>query len=171
FRSNQLERIQQRMRIMYEDKLDERITGEFYDEKVKLFGEEKEALLISLKKLEEDNTEYYRVGFAIHELALRAKDIYLSQKATIEERRLLLAYAFSNISVLQGEIRPEYTKAFSFLLEWMPKVNEVLELDKKLTNKRQKELFSSSHPIVLVNLGANPSDQSFDVQIPFVYLV
>ena len=73
--NNQLERIQQRMRIMYEDKLDTRITGEFYDEKVKSFAEEKEILLASLKKLEEDNTEYYRLGFALHELALRAKDI------------------------------------------------------------------------------------------------
>ena len=147
--NNQLERIQQRMRVMYEDKLDGRITGEFYDERIKQFGEEKDGLVGSLKKLEEDNTEYYRIGFAIHELALKAKDIYLNQNATIEERRLLLAYAFSNIFVLKGNISPEYTKAFSFLEEWMPKVNTILEPKKSFVNKRQKELFSSSHPIVL----------------------
>lgn len=147
--NNQLERIHQRMRTMYNDKLDERISEEFYDEKVQQFGEEKEALLNSLKKLEADNTEYYRVGFALHELALRAKEIYLSEKATIEERRLLLAYAFSNITVLRGNIKPEYTKTFSFLAEWMPKVNSVLELEKTLATKGKESTFVPSHPIVL----------------------
>lgn len=147
--NNQLQRVQQRMRTMYDDKLDGRITTEFYDEKVNLFEEEKEALLLSLQKLEADNTEYYRVGFAIHELALRAKEIYLSEKASIEERRLLLAYAFSNITVLRGNIKVEYTKAFNFLAEWMPKVNSVLELEKTLATKGKESTFVLSQPIVL----------------------
>lgn len=147
--NNQLERIKQRMRTMYNDKLDERITEDFYDEKVQQFGEEKEALLNSLKKLEADNTEYYRVGFAIHELALKSTDIYLSKKASIEERRMLLAYAFSNITVLEGNIRVEYTKAFNFLLEWMPKVNSILELQKTLGTKGKESTFVLSQPIVL----------------------
>jgi len=147
--NNQLERIRQRMRSMYDDKLDGRITEEFYDERVAQYGEEKDALLNSLKKLEADNTEYYRVGFAIHELALKADRIYLSKVASIEERRLLLSYAFSNISVLQGNIKVEYTKAFNFLAEWMPKVNSVLELQKSLGTKGKESTFVPSQPIVL----------------------
>jgi len=147
--NNQLQRVQQRMRIIYDDKLDGRITAEFYDEKVNQFEEEKEALLSSLQKLEADNTEYYRVGFAIHELALRSKEIYLNENATIEERRMLLAYAFSNITVLRGNIKVEYTKAFNFLAEWMPKVNQVLELEKSLATKGKESTFVPSHPIVL----------------------
>jgi site-specific DNA recombinase len=147
--NNQLERIQQRMRTMYDDKLDGRITGEFYDERIKLFGEEKEMLLHSLQKLEADNTQYYKVGFAIHELALLAKKIYLSEKASVEERRLLLSYAFSNVTILRGEIKVEYTKPFNFLAEWMPQVNKVLELEKTLVNKRQKTPFGAFHPTLL----------------------
>jgi DNA invertase Pin-like site-specific DNA recombinase len=120
-------RIQQRMKTMYDDKLDGRISAEFYDEKVTTFGQERETLSDALKKLNSDSTEYYKVGYAIHELALKASDIYKSEKATIEERRLLLAYSFSNISVLKGEVIPEYTKAFNFLSTWMPKVNKILE--------------------------------------------
>src|SRR3989338_4350504 len=122
-----LARVQQRKRVMYDDKLDERITADFYDQKLKEFTTEEEGLVSNLDKLKSDNTEYYKVGIAVHELALRARDIYLSEKATLEERRLLLAYAFSSISVLQGRIEPTYTPAFNFLAEWMPRVNPILE--------------------------------------------
>ncbi len=144
-----LQRIQQRLKIMYEDKLDGRISTEFYDQRVESFGQEREILTESLRKLNSDNTEYYKVGVAIHELALRAGKIYQSDKATTEERRLLLAYAFSNISVLQGTIKPEYTKAFGFLAEWMPRVNETLELEKGGSNKGKESTFVPSQPIVL----------------------
>lgn len=152
--NNQLERIRQRMRTMYNDKLDEKISEDLYDEKVQQFGEEKEALLNSLKKLEKDNTEYYRVGFAIHELALRAKEIYLSEKASIEERRMLLSYAFSNITVLKGNIKLEYTKAFSFLAEWMPKLNPILE-PKKASTCKVKASFEPKITCVLRRQGSN----------------
>jgi site-specific DNA recombinase len=122
-----LERIQQRKRAMYDDKLDGRITADFYDDKLATFKQEEELLTNSLAKLKLDNTEYYRVGLSIHELALRVRDIYHSRKASVEERRLLLAYAFSSVSILNGVITPEYTKGFSFLAEWMPKLNKILE--------------------------------------------
>lgn len=147
--NNALNRIQQRMKVMYNDKLDGRITAQFYDEKLKEFSEEEDNLLSALEKVKSDNTEYYKVGFLIQELAMKAKDIYHSKKATVEERRLLLSYAFSNITILHGKIKPEYTKAFNFLAEWMPKVNEVLEPQKTFMNKRQSGQFSTFDPIVL----------------------
>lgn len=147
--NNQLTRINQRLRDMYIDKLDNRITGETYDEMVNQFDEEKDDLISTLKKLESDNTQYYRVGIKIHELALLARKIYLSEEATVEERRMLLAYAFSNVTILQGEIKVGYTKPFNFLAEWMPKVNKVLELEKNVANKRQKSTFVPSCPILL----------------------
>ncbi|MBI2612804.1 recombinase family protein [Candidatus Kaiserbacteria bacterium] len=125
--NNSLERIQQRKRVMYDDKLDGRITVPFYDQRLKEFTEEEEGLVGALDNLKSDNTEYYKVGIAIHELALRAQDIYHSEKATVEERRLLLSYAFSSVSVLKGQVVPSYTKPFGFLADWMPKVNAILE--------------------------------------------
>ena len=122
-----LERIRQRKSTMYNDRLDGRTSVEEYDQKVKEFKQEEEILIESLKKLSLENTEYYKVGIAIHELALRSSDIYKSDKATVEERRALLAYAFDNVSILKGEVTPEYTKAFGFMAKWMPRVNESLE--------------------------------------------
>lgn len=153
--NNGLTRIQQRMRTMYNDRLDGRITVEDYDAKLNEFSEEKDALLRSLEKLKSDNTEYYKVGFLIHEIAMRAREIYQNKNATIEERRLLLSYAFSNITILRGEIKPEYTKSFAFLVEWMPKLNTTLEPQKTFANKRESGHFANFHPTVLPRQGSN----------------
>jgi hypothetical protein len=129
-----LQRIQQRKQAMYDDRLDGRITVEFYDHKMRGFAEEEETLLGALKRLKSDNTEYYKVGIGIHELALRAKDIYQSEKASIEERRLLLSYAFTSVSVVKGQITPAYTESFAFLAEWMPKVNKQVGILEPMQN-------------------------------------
>lgn len=121
-----LERIRQRKSTMYLDRLDGRISIPIYDSNVAEFTQEEEILIENLKKLKSDNTEYYKVGIAIHELALRSNEIYRSPNASIEERRAMLAYAYESISVLGGEVKPTMTKAFCFLNEWMPKVNEII---------------------------------------------
>ncbi len=153
--NNSLARIQQSIRTMYNDRLDERITASEYDDKLKEFTLDKDQLLNSLEKLKADNTEYYQVGFLIHEIALRARKIYLCEKATVEERRMLLSYAFSNISVLRGEIKAEYTKSFAFLAEWMPKLNTTLEPEKVYIKYSQKEPFGPFQPILLRDQGSN----------------
>jgi site-specific DNA recombinase len=147
--NNKLERIQQRIKTMYDDRLDGRISVEAYDQKLVAFSQEKEDLIEALSKLNSDNTQYYKVGIAIHELALRSRAIYASTKASVEERRLLLGYAFSNVTVLRGEVKPEYTKAYGLLAEWMPRVNETLELEKDGSNKGKESTFVPSHPILL----------------------
>lgn len=54
------------------------------------------------------------LGYAIHKLALRAKNIYLSEKATVEKKRMLLSCIFSNITQNKNKIKPDYTLAFEF---------------------------------------------------------
>ena len=147
--NNSLQRIQQRKRKMYDDRLDERITIQEYDQRIKTFTQEEEDLVEALGKLKSNNTEFYKVGIAIHSLALRAKDIYLSDKATVEERRLLLSYVFSNITVLRGNITAEYTKGFEFMVKWMPRVNKVLEPMNCGSNKGKESTFALSQPILL----------------------
>lgn len=147
--NNQLTRIQQRMSTMYDDKLDGRITAEMYDQKLQVFKIESEDIQSTLKRLRSDNVEHYESGFAIHELALQAHKIYRNEKATVDERRLLLAYAFSNVTVLRGEITVSFTKAFDFMAEWVPPVNQALELEESVDYKGQKTPFDVSHPVLL----------------------
>ena len=140
-------RIQQRKEAMYSDRLDGRITTVFYDQRIQSSACEEEGLVEALGKLKSDNTEYYKVGIAIHDLALRAKAIYLSDKPTIEERRLLLAYAFSSVSVLKGVVTPTYTKPFGFLAEWMPKVNKEIGILEPKQNTAEPVVLSGDLPV------------------------
>ncbi|PCI20300.1 hypothetical protein COB64_02120 [Candidatus Wolfebacteria bacterium] len=130
-----LERIENRLEIMYEDKLDGKITPEFYARKSKEYKEEKENILASLHTLGVDNTQYYEAGIAIHELASSATEIYQNKNVSTEEKRLLLSYIFSNSSLNAGKLTPNYTLAFEFLCEWVPRLNRILELEKGLHNK------------------------------------
>ena len=145
----QFERIQHRLEAIYEDKIDGKITADFYDNKFKEYSEEKEKIINKLEKLNDTNIQYYEAGYAIHELALRAKEIYTSEKATNEERRLLLSYIFSNLTLNADKIRPNYTLAFEFLAEWMPRVNKIFELQEMQANKRKTGDFSPACPVVL----------------------
>lgn len=137
-----LSRIQKRIETMYEDKLDGVISEEFYHKKFKEFTLQKETLESGLKDHNENNTEYYKAGYAIHDLACKAKRIYQSSKATVEDRRMLLSLVFSSITLCAGEIRPNYTLAFEFLLKWMHMVNKELERKKVFDYKTltQKDL-------------------------------
>ncbi|TSC77444.1 MAG: Uncharacterized protein G01um101433_599 [Parcubacteria group bacterium Gr01-1014_33] len=150
---NELTRIiqlaDQRIEGAYRDKLDEKIPAALCEKIMSNSTREKEEALEALKKLGESRTRYYEAGYAIHELALKSQAIYDSEKATPEEQRLLLSYVFSNLALNADRITPNYTLAFQFLVDWMPKVNKIFELSEMQTNKGQKSTFVPSCPVVL----------------------
>ena len=125
--NTRFERMQKRLEVIYEDKLDGKIPSDFYERKFKEYSEEKENILHKLDNLNDGNTKYYEAGYSIHELALNAKDIYNSEKATHEEKRLLLSYAFSDLTLRGDRITPNYSPAFEFLATWMPRINKIFE--------------------------------------------
>ena len=134
---------------IYEDKIDKKITPEFYNRKFTEYTKEKEDATVALKKVNEGNTKYYRAGYAIHELALNASKIYNSKKATTEDKRLLLSKIFSNLYLDSSEIKPDYTLAFEFLKKWVPVLNDTFELTESIDIKGKEATFVTSHPIGL----------------------
>ncbi len=153
--NKRIEITQRRLEAIYEDKIDNKISPEFYNRKFAEYTKDKDEALASLKKLNEGNTKYYEAGYAIHELASKASEIYKSDKATTEDKRLLLSKVFSNLSLESSNIKPNYTLAFEFLTKWMPQVNSTFEPENNGSVKRQKEVLSSSHPVVLRDLDSN----------------
>lgn len=125
--NSSFDRIQRRLEGMYEDKLDGKITTEFYENKFSDYSAEKEQILSDLKILDEGNEKYYEAGFAIHELALKAAEIYQSPRATIDQKRLLLSYSFSEVRLRDKQIKLKYTPGFEFLSKWLPLLNEAFE--------------------------------------------
>ncbi len=130
-----------RIETAYKDKIDGRMPADLCKKVIDGSTQEKEDALSSLKRLTETRTAYYEAGFAIHELAMKSKEIYQSDKATNEDKRLLLSYVFSNNILEDGKITPNYTLAFDFLSAWMPKVNRVFAQTKNLA---QGEVFSKT---------------------------
>lgn len=133
----------------YRDKLDGRAPEALCESIIKESMKEKEDALNELQKLNKDHRAYYEAGYSIHELAMHAKEIYQSEKATNEERRLLLSCIFSNLSLSADKIKPNYTLGFQFLAKWMPELNNTFEPSENETTKRQAGDFSPAYPTML----------------------
>jgi len=144
-----LELNQRRLDAIYVDKIDGKITADFYEKKFREYSKATEEAESSLKQLNKGNADYYRAGYAIHELASNAANIYSSPKATVEDKRLLLSKVFSNLSIKEETISPNYTLAFEFLREWMPKLNETFEPIDGGSIQALSEEMMLAHPIVL----------------------
>ena len=153
--NNSFSKIENRLEKIYEDKLDGVITADFYKKKADEYTDEKQNIMNELKRLESDNTENYEAGFKIHELALKAKSIYESKKATNEDRRLLLSYAFSEIKLKNGNVSVEYTKTFDFLKTWLPRINATIEHTKNPVFMGVKGTFSSVNSCLLPGSDSN----------------
>ncbi|TSC67412.1 MAG: Uncharacterized protein G01um101466_713 [Parcubacteria group bacterium Gr01-1014_66] len=158
-RREQLTRIIQvsdrRIEEAYKDKLDGKMPSALCEKVMQDATREKEEALQALQRLSKARSAYYEAGYAIHELAAKAKDIYRSPKATSDEKRLLLSYVFSNLTINADKITPNYTFAFQFLAEWVPKLNSIFEPQENRTNKRQTADFSATSPEILRGLDSN----------------
>ncbi len=130
-----IRRADERMERAYRDKLDGLMPLDLCEKIIAGTKQEKEDAISALENLSKSRQAYYEVGMSIHELATKAKDIYLSKKATIEDKRMLLSYAFSNFTLNAGEIKAEYSLAFQFLTEWTPRLNNNFELQKSLVKQ------------------------------------
>ena len=142
-----LERTRRRKDKLYEDKIDGSIPLAFYERKFSEYTAEEDGLEDSLIKLNDHSDDYQQLGVLIHELAFRAKEIYLA--ATVDEKRLLMSQLFSNFIQDGLKIRPEFTLSANYLANWMPRLNEKFELPKNVANKGQMSDFMPADPTML----------------------
>ncbi len=114
--------------------LEAKINGERLDfciRKIEECDSEEEALQETLSKASEKSSDYQKLGIIIHELAYKAKQIF--EKAFPGEKRLLLSELFLNLIQDETEIKPKFTPAAQYLMDWMPKLNKHYELTKNPT--------------------------------------
>ncbi|MGD0576671.1 MAG: recombinase family protein [Candidatus Staskawiczbacteria bacterium] len=126
-----------RIEKAYIDKLDGRAPLALCEKVIADSDREKKDATESLDKLGQSKEKYYQAGYAIHELALNAVGLYKSDKATTDQKRLMLSIIFSNFDLNDKNVRENYTFGFEFIAKWMNKVNSTFELDKtgEFTNK------------------------------------
>ena len=78
----------------YEDKLDGKITEEFWQSKFKQWENQKANLLIQSNAHQKANKSYYESGIKLLELSNRAYELY--EKQPVKEKQKLLNYLLSN---------------------------------------------------------------------------
>jgi len=130
-----LAQVRRRKDKVYEDKVDDQITPQFYKRKFEEYSQEEKNLEDALLKLNDQTDEYQQLGVAIHELAHNGLVIY--QKADPDEKRLLMSQFFTNLIQDGHKIKPEYTLAAEYLANWMPKLNENYEPPKMASLKEK----------------------------------
>ncbi len=87
-------RLQNRIDRMYVDKLDGRVSDEFFDQKSTEWRQEKAAVRQNLEQHEHANQSYLQEGVAILKLANRAAELF--EKQSTSEKRRLLDFVLSN---------------------------------------------------------------------------
>src|SRR5260370_19054281 len=107
-RLNQLRR---RLEQAYVDRLDGKITEEFWEAKSAEWQEEEQALLASLRELgQAENPERTLDRIRILELANKAHSLYVTQ--TPQEKAKLLRMVLSNCAVAAVSVYPTSRKPF-----------------------------------------------------------
>ena len=106
-------RLQRRIETAYEDKLDGRITTEFYDQKVGEWRTEQARIREATADHEAANQSYLDEGVALLELASRAADLFEKQPAS--EKRRLLDFVLSNCTWANGVLTPEFRQPFDMI--------------------------------------------------------
>ena len=127
----------------FEAKIDKQVPIDFCERKIAECIQEEETLEAALAKTSDKHDDYQKLGIAIHELAYKAKEIY--EKATTDERRLLLSQLFTNLAQDGLKIKPEFTLAAEYLSSWVP-LNEDYELQKTLTTQGKTGTFVPASP-------------------------
>ena len=128
------EQIKKRLDKLYDDKLDEKITLDFYNQKFKQYTGEKDTVLDTIKKHSQASNGYFNFGINFYELSQRAKQIYLTarEKGLAEEQRCLIRLVFTNLKLDEGKLLYDYTKAFKILAQAVKETNcsKVDKIDK-----------------------------------------
>lgn len=125
--------LQRRLDNLYNDRLDEKISVGFWQEKHKAITEEQAALQDKLSQLKSEEAKYFEIWLNILDLARRAGEIY--RKRSPEQRRQLLRHLFSNLALTDEEVKYDYKKAVAKLAE---RVQQRLDAEKTFERRKTR---------------------------------
>jgi len=105
--------LQERLDRMYVDKLDGKISQEFFERKNGEWRGEQNEIQRNLAAHQAADESYLEEGVRILELTQRAVILY--EKQTAHEKRELLNFVFSNSTWKDGRLNPTFRIPFSYL--------------------------------------------------------
>lgn len=107
--------LQRRLDQVYLDKLDGKITEEFWREKHEAWRQEQQAALRQIEHHQHANGAYFTEGVKLIELAQQAHALYVTKPP--EEKRTLLRLLLSNCTLVDATLTPTYNKPFCWIVE------------------------------------------------------
>lgn len=136
------DRLQNRLDRLYEDKLDGKIPEDFYDRKFEQYSKERSFITDSIQKHSKANLKYYEQGVTMFNLSQRLKSAF--GKANEADKRKLLRYVYSNLTLDEGDLALTYTPTFQLLSKAVKVTN---------SSKLPKTAKSTSKTFELANQG------------------
>jgi site-specific DNA recombinase len=109
------DRLQNRIDRAYEDKLDGKITSDFFERKSAEWNSEQTRLLRRIEEHQQAKKNYLEEGIILLELASEAYQLYM--KRTPAKKRQFLDFLLSNSIWKDGELKVTYRKPFDILEE------------------------------------------------------
>jgi len=107
------QKLENRLRSMYIDKLDGKITQDFYEAQSSGWRKEQIELQRKIEQHQNANREYIENGVRLLELSQHAAILY--KKQTMAEKRQILKCVHSNSSWKDGQLTTNYRKPFDLL--------------------------------------------------------
>ena len=154
--NNRYIQLQSRLDILYNDRLDQKISDEFWNKKQEEINKEQKEIQEQISKIKSEETKYFEVWLNIIDLAHRALEIY--KKRSPEERRLLLSHIFSNLTLKDQKITKSLTKPVEIISKRVQEkidAKNTFELEKTVVNQGQNDSFESLHPALLPRQDSN----------------
>jgi site-specific DNA recombinase len=148
--------LRRRIDIMYDDRVDGRISPEKYDQKVKEAEDEQKSITSKLGNLDEGYMAQLERGISLLEISQHAAEIYASKPDS--ERRALLRDIFSNLSLNGQTLGYEYSPlvaAIAVRAEKQKTLNKKFEQADLSPIKRKEALTRASRSLWLRRSGSN----------------
>ncbi len=124
---NDMEKNQRRMKILYEDRMDERITRAEYDDLIIELKKREQDLIAELSSHSKADETYLMTVSLLLDMATRAYDLFQSSQAV--QKNQILRLIFANLSLEHEKLDWILKKPFQAILdcsvrqEWLPRLD------------------------------------------------
>ena len=148
---SQLDVINRKKDILYEDRLAERITSGEYDNRYKALREAEESTTAAMSNVNDTKNKQFEHGMKILDLSQQASSVFPTRSP--EQKRFILSRLFSNLSVNGASLEVEFSELALAIADTAKKHHELVakfEPTKKgSSNGSQRELNESLRSIWL----------------------
>ncbi len=131
--------IESRLDKLYDERLDEKVSKDFYERKREQYEKELEVLISSIDSHTKANIDYQKLGMNIFELSQMGCELYEKQ-ALLSEKRELLNFVFSNIKIRDEKVVPSFKNGFQVVAERAKDGNWLRDMDSNHGKRIQSPL-------------------------------